>query len=401
MIEPNEEIVSPGRHADGAGGRRRVAVLGATGVVGRAAVRMLTSLGVTGLRLGARCGERLDALPAPPDAQRCRVDADDTESLTAFCRGAGLVLNCAGPSYLLLDRVARAALAAGSDYVDVSGDGPAYRLLEGSPLFDGARTAVLSAGMLPGLANLVPRLLADDLIGARLVVYAGGIEPFSPAAAGDLALSVDASDGSGATPGGAGAGHWYGEALAAWQNGRRRRKALPVGEDVEIAGFPGRVTTMPFLTADAERLAKSTGLSDLRWYNVFLGSALRLTLAGLRGRVSGVRQPLAGAVAQVRAAADLDLAGLDPFYLMAFTVSRPGRTDTALLRTPSSFELTAATAVRAVMAILRGAVPAGLHYADDILDPRELLDGVIDLGALPVWQTHRHAHDEPLEEGIL
>lgn len=61
--------------------------------------------------------------------------------------------------------------------MDVSGDGPAYRLLEGSPLLDGERTAVLSAGMLPGLANVVPRMLAADLTDARLVVYAGVSSP--------------------------------------------------------------------------------------------------------------------------------------------------------------------------------------------------------------------------------
>ncbi|WP_416566419.1 saccharopine dehydrogenase NADP-binding domain-containing protein [Nocardia testacea] len=372
-----------------------VAVLGATGVVGRAAVRMLTRLGIGALRLGARDVDRADLSALPPGAERCRVDATDPDSLARFCAGTRLVLNCAGPSYLLVDRVARAALAAGSDYVDVSGDGPTHRLLGGSPLLDGERTVVLSAGMLPGLANIVPRVLADDLTGARLVVYAGGIEPFAPASAGDLALSLDSSDGAAAD------GHWYGETLAAWSGGRRRRNALPVREDAEVAGFPGRVTTMPFLTADAERLARSTGLTDLHWHNVFVGSALRLTLTRLRGRVSGDQAALAGVVGEIGAAAELDLAGLDPFYLMAFTVHLSDRTETAVLRTPSSFELTAATAAHAVEYVLSGAVAPGLHYADDVLDPRGLLDAVTGFGALPVFQTHRHAHDEPMEAGSL
>ncbi|MFJ1456687.1 saccharopine dehydrogenase NADP-binding domain-containing protein [Nocardia sp. N2S4-5] len=370
-----------------------VAVLGATGVVGRAAVRMLARLGIGGLRVGARDVARAERAALPPGTEVRRVDAADPESLAEFCAGTRLVLNCAGPSYLLLDRVARAALSAGSDYVDVSGDGPAYRLLAGSPLSTGGRTAVLSAGMLPGLANVVPRVLAGDLTGARLVVYAGGIEPFAAASAGDLALSLDSSD--------AADGHWYGETLAAWSGGGRRRNALSVREDVEIAGFPGRVTTMPFLTADAERLARSAGLRELHWHNVFVGSALRLTLTRLRGRVPRDAAALTPIVEEIRAAAELDLAGLDPFYLMAFTVSRPDRTDTAVLRAPSSFELTAATAAYTVDAVLSGTVAPGLHYADDVLDPRGLLDGVAALGALPVRQIHAHAHDEPMETGSL
>ncbi|MFF7943497.1 saccharopine dehydrogenase NADP-binding domain-containing protein [Nocardia gamkensis] len=372
-----------------------VAVLGGTGVVGRAAVRMLTRLGIDELRVGSRQVNSAGPQELPLGAERRRVDAGDPASMAEFCAGARLVLNCAGPSYLLADRVARAALAAGSDYVDVSGDGPAYRLLEGSSLLGGERTVVLSAGMLPGLANVVPRVLADDLTGARLVVYAGGIEPFARASAGDLALSLDSSDAADSD------GHWYGETLAAWSGGRRLRNALPVREDVEVAGFPGRVTTMPFLTADAERLARSAGLDELRWHNVFVGNALRLTLSRLRGRVPSDAAALAPIVGEICAAAKLDLAGLDPFYLMAFTVHRPGRTDTAVLRTPSSFELTAATAAHAVAAVLSGAVAPGLHYADDVLDPRGLLDAVAALGALPVFRTHRHGHDEPMEAGSL
>lgn len=370
----------------------RVAVVGATGVVGRAAVRMLTRLGIDALRLGARDETRIDLAALPDGAEWRRVDADDPDSLARYCAGTRLVLNCAGPSYLVKDRVARAALAAGSDYVDVSGDGPAHHLLAGSPLLGAERIAVLSAGMLPGLANVVPRLLADDLRGARLDVYAGGIEPFAAASAADLALSLDSSgDGE----------HWYGETLAAWSGGRRRRNALPLRENVEIPGFPGAVTAMPFLTADAERMARAAGLTDLHWYNVFVGSALRLTLTRLRGRVSADAAALAGIAEEIRTAAELDLAGLDPFYLMAFTLTRPGRTDTAVVRTPSSFALTAAVAAHAVVAVLDGAVPPGLHFADDVLDPRGLLDTVRELGALSVWQTHPHAHDEPMEAGIL
>ncbi|MBF6176829.1 hypothetical protein IU476_35770, partial [Nocardia blacklockiae] len=90
-----------------------------------------------------------------------------------------------------------------------------------------------------------------------------------------------------------------------------------------------------------------------------------------------------------------------PFYLMAVSLHRAGRTDPAVLRTHSSFELTAATAAHTVRAVLSGAVAPGLHYADEVLDPRGLLDAVAALGALPIFHPHRHAHDEPMEAGSL
>lgn len=373
-----------------------VAVLGATGLVGTTAVRMLAERGVGRLRLGARDGRRLGELSAPSNAERRTVDLNDPPSLEAFCRGARIVLNCAGPSYLVLDRVARAALASGCDYVDVSGDSPAHRLLEGSPLLAGQGKAVLSAGMLPALANAAPRLLADDLTGARLTVYAGGIERFSPAAAGDLVLSVDSSGETAGLD-----GDWYGETLASWRNGRRRRKSLSPRENVEIAGFPGLVTVMPFLSADAERLARSTGLAELQWFNVFVGEQLRLALGRLRGRVERNPGAFAKAVSSVVDAAELDLAGIAPFYSMAFSATLRDEVRTALLRTHSSFDLTAAVAVATVSAMLDGSVPPGLHFADEILDPHALLETVTGLGALSVWEIHSHAHDDPFEMGEL
>jgi len=375
-----------------------VAVVGATGLVGRAAVRMLRSSGIGDLRVGARDVRRL--YDVAEGAEPVQVDAGDPASVARFCAGARLVLNCAGPSYLLLDRVGRAALTAGAHYVDVSGDGPAYHLLADSgPVAGslGSRTAVLSAGMLPGLANLVPHFLVGGrLAGAALVVYAGGIERFSRASAGDLVLSVDGADGAEQGT------HWYGEALAAWRDGRRVTGALPVVQDTEIPYFPGRVTTMPFLTADSVRLARSTGLASLDWYNVFTGTQLRLSLGRLRGRVSREPAALATAIEEVTAAGEVDRAGQNPYYLMAFTVVTGSTARTAVLRTPSSFGLTAATAVLAVRAVLDGAVPPGLHFADEVLHPESTLRGVRELGALPVLDVHDHDPEtRPIEEGML
>ncbi|ECX6013344.1 Saccharopine dehydrogenase, partial [Salmonella enterica subsp. enterica serovar Rubislaw] len=96
------------------------------------------------------------------DAEARPVDLWQEEALREFFRGCVAVVNCAGPSYQVLDRVARAAASAHAHYVDVSGDGPAWHLLQGQPAGDKHWTAVLSAGMLPGLANLVPGWMSQS-----------------------------------------------------------------------------------------------------------------------------------------------------------------------------------------------------------------------------------------------
>src|SRR5919108_349874 len=116
------------------------------------------------------------------------VTPPDDASLARFCDGCRVVLDCTGPSFRVLDRVARAALRAGADYVGAGGDEPAYEALARTRLRPG-RTAVVSAGMMPGLSGLLPRSLAAvaDLDGAPegLLAYAGGGSPITPPAAAD------------------------------------------------------------------------------------------------------------------------------------------------------------------------------------------------------------------------
>ncbi|SDF43231.1 Saccharopine dehydrogenase NADP binding domain-containing protein [Lentzea fradiae] len=364
-----------------------VAVLGAAGTVGRSAVGLLHDLGIDDVVAGDR----------DTTGGAVHVDAEDPVPLRRFCAGAEVVLNCAGPSYALLDRVARAALAAGAHYVDISGDRPVHHLLTASGAVRGRARAVLSAGMTPGLANLVPRVLAaDGLAGADLVVHAGGVERFSPAAAGDLVLTVD-----GVEEAGQGA-YWYGEALAAWRDGRVVSGALVTAEDVELPYFPGRVTLVPFLTADAARLARQAGLASLDWFTVFTGSRLRPALSRLRGRVPREPAALAAAAAELIEAGELDRAGQDPYHLMTFTLHSGQRSRTAVLRTTSSFRLSAATAALTVRAVLDGSVPPGLHHADEVLDAEATLRGVVELGVLSAFDVHDHDRwSKPIEEGML
>ncbi|MDX2936123.1 hypothetical protein [Streptomyces ipomoeae] len=47
-------------------------------------------------------------------------------SLDSFLSHGRLVVNCAGPSYRVLDTVARAVLRHGLDYVDAAGDAPLH-----------------------------------------------------------------------------------------------------------------------------------------------------------------------------------------------------------------------------------------------------------------------------------
>ncbi|MFA3875827.1 saccharopine dehydrogenase NADP-binding domain-containing protein [Streptomyces sp. MMCC 100] len=378
-----------------------IGVLGASGAVGRAAVRELRALGHRGLRLGGRTAAALcEVAEENPGGHDETVWADATapDGLRAFTEGCDIVLNCGGPTYRLRATVASAALDAGAHCVDVAGDDPAAEdLLKGGDPARDARTVVLSAGALPGLSSLLPRWLAGQGLDsvAALTAYCGGLEPCSPTVAHDLMLSLSSGGADGAA---------YGEALAAVRGGRRVPRALRTDEDTAHPAFPGRVAVQPYLSGESERLAGCLGVDRLDWYNVHPGPAVRALLNLLPGRLAAGedRDRLAE---RLILAAELDLAGRKPYYVMDFvlsgTASGAPATVGATLRTASSYRLTAAVGALAVDAVLRGGVPAGVRFACDVLDPDTVVRHLRSHGGADLRLTGATAGAELEEEGVL
>ncbi|MBL1120554.1 saccharopine dehydrogenase NADP-binding domain-containing protein [Streptomyces sp. 110] len=378
-----------------------IGVLGASGAVGRAAVRELRALGHSGLRLGGRTASALcEVAEENPGGHDETVWADATapDGLRAFTEGCDIVLNCVGPTYRLRATVAFAALDAGAHCVDVAGDDPAAEdlLAGGDPAREG-RTVVLSAGALPGLSSLLPRWLAGQGLDGvtALTAYCGGMEPCSPTVAHDLMLSLSSGGADGAA---------YGEALAAVRGGRRVPRALRTDEDTVHPAFPGRVAVQPYLSGESERLAGDLGVDRLDWYNVHPGPAVRALLNLLPGRLAAGEDPDRLAERLILAA-DLDLAGRKPYYVMDFalsgTASGTPATAGATLRTASSYRLTAAMGALAVDAVLRGGVPAGVHFACAVLDPGTVVRHLRSHGAADLRLTGTAVGAELEEEGVL
>jgi hypothetical protein len=381
--------------------RPLIGVLGAAGAVGRAAVRELRALGHTGLRLGGRTPSALCAVAEEVPgghAETVWADATAPGGLRAFTEGCAVVLNCVGPTYLLRATVASAALAAGAACVDVAGDDPAAEELSkaGDPARDG-RTVVLSAGALPGLSSLLPRWLAGqglDTVSA-LTAHCGGLEPCSPTVARDLMLSLSSGGPDGAA---------YGEALAAVRGGRRVPRVLRTVEDTERDGFPGRVAVQPYLSGESERLAGVLGLDRIDWYNVHPGPRVRALLNLLPARLAAGDDP-ARLADRLILAADLDLAGRKPYYVMDFALSgtASGQPATAglTLRAASSYRLTAAVGALAADAVLRAEIPPGVHFACDVLDPGTVVRHLRTERVADLRPTGTVAGTEPVEEGTL
>lgn len=372
-----------------------VAVLGAYGAVGAAAVRAITErLPDAVVRLGGRDRAQAEILLAKSGlvGEAVEVDLHDGRSLARFCRGARVVLNCAGPSYQVLDKVAWAAAAAGADYVDPGGDEPLLEALTRPGTFTG--TAVITAGMQPGLTGLLPRHLCSTMSHPqRLTAYVGTMDRLTPAGAADYLLSM----------GGA-----YGEARSAIRGGIRVERELEPRTGVELPYVNNRVDVYPYLSFESARLPEITGLTEIDWYNVFDGGAHMMScLSRLQGAMRG-ESGLPEAAEELTRAAALDLFGRDPFQFMLFEVTGTDdagspATRSLALRAGDTYALTGLASALAVLAVLDGRAVPGVHFGSDVLDAETVLAalraepavGLLDVVARPILATRA------MEEGEL
>jgi Saccharopine dehydrogenase NADP binding domain len=163
----------------------RVLVYGATGHTGRFVVDELLRRGLTPV-LAGRSAERLVAVaPRHAALDRRVVGLDDPDLLRRAVAGAGAVINCAGPFLDTALPLARAAVAAGAHYLDVTAEQPVvqelYRELD-APARDAGVAVVPAMAFYGGLADLLVTDALDGDSRADEVEVAIGLDRWWPTA---------------------------------------------------------------------------------------------------------------------------------------------------------------------------------------------------------------------------
>ena len=114
-----------------------------------------------------------------------RVDVDDEKSLEFFCSMCDLIINCAGPSYLIKDKVAKAAALSQKPYIDAFGCGKTIELCKANGGMN-----IIGVGFIPGISGMIVKELAqggfDD---CSYELYHGGEEMGGKAALMDIVKS--------------------------------------------------------------------------------------------------------------------------------------------------------------------------------------------------------------------
>jgi hypothetical protein len=141
------------------------------GAAGAQASGLLRGLGrsATPLRIIA-CDRRISTdLAQYTGSQQLLLEEFDLlaepDRLNEVLQSGDLVVNCTGPYFLLGPVILDAAIAAGTDYLDICDDADATELLLGRDIAAKAAgvTALIGMGSAPGITNILVRLALDAL----------------------------------------------------------------------------------------------------------------------------------------------------------------------------------------------------------------------------------------------
>ncbi len=157
----------------------RVFVLGGTGRIGRAVARVLAGDSeVSEIGIGGRDRSLAQGVSREvgPKALPVGIDALDETRLARIVEPYDLIVNTAGPDFLVAVPALRAAIAAGTHYCDIAADASSTEAalsLAGAAKEAGV-TALTGIGHMPGETNLLARHAAsqlDDVESVRICVW--------------------------------------------------------------------------------------------------------------------------------------------------------------------------------------------------------------------------------------
>jgi saccharopine dehydrogenase (NAD+, L-lysine-forming) len=146
-------------------------VLGGTGGMGQGVARDLIKQDqIRQVILGdilTDPGRLQEKLRASEKVSLSRIDVNDHNGLVSAIRDADVVINCAGPFYKTAVAVARAAVEAKVNYIDICDDYEAAEILFASDIDKAAReagiTVLTGMGSDPGTNNVIVKWYANQL----------------------------------------------------------------------------------------------------------------------------------------------------------------------------------------------------------------------------------------------
>lgn len=372
-----------------------VGILGYEGAIGKIAMNLLKE------SYTIRGGQR-----RPPknlednlDFQWMKADAYDEASLDNFCSGCEVILNCAGPSYCIGDRVAIAAQKAGAYYIDAFGaDILEKALLEKN--YHKKGTFIISAGNFPGLSAILPCWLAKQGFETveKMDIFSGGIEKSTWSACADVLLSSISG---------------FGTPDAIFRDGSIIKSNYEYKDKVFVPGFNQEFYIQDFINSETVKLARALNLKEARWINIINNKLVKDIMAKACSRliIDKSGKALNETVTKVNDLINMHIGGNKQWYTMMVEIegiiNKKQARKRAILSTSNSCELSGVVAATAVERVLEGNTHNGVYWAFECLDPAKVVEKLIrtkaieGINIIDIPPKESDINLEAMEEGML
>nr|WP_319392864.1 saccharopine dehydrogenase NADP-binding domain-containing protein [uncultured Desulfobacter sp.] len=352
--------------------KKKIGILGGYGMIGLDACRWLIKttphdiiIGGRDSQKGMRAVENLDGA-----ASFIEADVNVPSSIEAFCSACNVVVNCTGPSRLVLDAVAKIALDKEVDYVDPSGDEPLYNILcpHDATIRDKGLRFILSAGVYPGLSELLPDYIIKNTLDHvdRMEYYYCAWGELSFGSAYDYICTLEEGTGQG------------------WVHLRDGKKEKSYFSQDMTMRFPPPVETMeifPLLTEGLLRVAKEHNINTIHQY-VSIGKNLLSSLLSIIGEKSyktDFEKEQSARMLMESAAADMENFREDLKTAVMFHIimdgqknGTPQRIETNLFH-PHGARLTSIVVAITALLVAQKAFKPGCHYVEKGIDVSQFM----------------------------
>ncbi|WP_243858958.1 NAD-dependent epimerase/dehydratase family protein [Actinomyces sp. ZJ308] len=361
----------------------RIGVIGSHGAVGRMLVELLRRSGCEVV-----CANRTRRTP---DEGSFLVDARNAAGVREFAQGCGVVVNCAGPSYIIRDSVA-GALPSGTIYVDPFG-GSVFND------YDGQCACVINAGCTPGLSGLLARYVARRLDRCvSVTVCSGGREQGGVAGFADVILST--RDGYG----------YPGQMLV---DGAPCPYVKRDGEEADMDSFPSDAEAVhsPFVTDELRNVASAHGIPMLTGMLVIPDrDSLHLLLKAMTSSHTDDPDELMRMFSRIDGSKSRLDAGRENWFALQVSargyVGNSFRRVGVTVRAQDSSELSSIILAEVVFRCLDIDQLRGVHWGCEFLDPNSVIGSLESSGVTIEHATAHHATEtrpdnELVESGFV
>jgi hypothetical protein len=252
-----------------------IGIVGAGGKTGVVVARELLKITNCDVIVAGRDREKLEELARSLGLRASSeyVDVNLPETLDALCQKCNIIINCAGPCNVVLDKVANAALKNNCHYIDVGGYDLLMELLAAKheQIKNQGLLFCVCAGWIPGLSGIFPRfvnLKASELFKVDSVeIYYGGRDKWSLTAGKDMiwALFLDQENLAGV-----------------FENGKWVKKSMFNSPMVELPLPMGKQRALPFFDNQLRSFSQENNFKFFGAYVSEVGNLTALTLMLVR-----------------------------------------------------------------------------------------------------------------------